>query len=64
MSLTSLLAIEFYKLGASLRDIAWLLEISKPRVWFIVNKYAPEIMRGPGSNRVIGTMRPKDAIQT
>ena len=62
MSIISLLAIEFYKLGASLRDIAWLLEISKPRVWFIVNKYAPEIMRNPGSNRILETMRPKDGV--
>ena len=58
MHVTSLLAIALYKEGASLRDVAWLLKISYPRVWFIINKYAPEEMRDPGSNRVIGTMRP------
>ena len=58
MSIISLLVVKFYDKGASLRDIAWLFGISYPRAWYIINKYAPEKMRTPGSNRVIGTMRP------
>lgn len=62
-SITSLLAIAFYKEGASLRDVAWLLGISYPRAWKIINKYSPKEMRRPGSNRAAENMRPKDALQ-